>query len=120
MSSDQPLGEALAWAPVLPPQPMMLTGAHVLLRPLEPSSDAVPLFAVSHLPDGDPSIWTYLPDGPYDSVDELARMLAHGRQSRDPLYFAVVDSVGGPLGMCAYMRITPEFGTIEIGHIWFA
>ena len=24
-----------------------------------------------------------------------------------------------PLGLTSYLRITPEFGVIEIGHIWF-
>jgi RimJ/RimL family protein N-acetyltransferase len=25
-----------------------------------------------------------------------------------------------PLGWVSYLRITPDFGVIEIGHIWFA
>lgn len=24
-----------------------------------------------------------------------------------------------PLGLASYLRITPQFGVIEIGHIWF-
>ena len=24
-----------------------------------------------------------------------------------------------PLGLASYLRITPELGVIEIGHIWF-
>jgi hypothetical protein len=50
MFTDVPLGEEVAWQPVTPPD------------------DAAPcLFSVSHAPSGDPAIWTYLPDGPYES-----------------------------------------------------
>jgi hypothetical protein len=48
-----------------------LHGAHVLVRPVNAETDAVPLFSVSHPPDGDPAIWTYLPDGPYESPEHL-------------------------------------------------
>jgi RimJ/RimL family protein N-acetyltransferase len=36
------------------------------------------------------------------------------------MYFALVAISGQrPLGIASYLRITPEFGVIEIGHIWF-
>jgi RimJ/RimL family protein N-acetyltransferase len=47
-------------------------------------------------------------------------MLAAVAGSRDPLVFTVVVlPEERPLGMVSYLRITPEFGVIEIGHIWF-
>jgi RimJ/RimL family protein N-acetyltransferase len=47
-------------------------------------------------------------------------MLAWAETSEDPLYFTLVKQPEGrPLGLASYMRITPEFGVIEIGHIWF-
>jgi RimJ/RimL family protein N-acetyltransferase len=98
-----------------------MCGAHVLLRPLDPDVDAEPLYAVSHLPLGDPTIWTYLPDGPYESVEQLRSMLTAVGESNDPIYFAIVpNGHERPLGIASYLRITPEFGVIEIGHIWFA
>ncbi|MGH2863986.1 MAG: GNAT family N-acetyltransferase [Solirubrobacteraceae bacterium] len=91
------------------------------LRPLDAAADADSLYAVSHAPHGDPSIWTYLADGPYESVDHLRQMLLWAEGSDDPHYFALVPAGDRlPLGWAAYMRITPEFGVIEIGHIWFA
>ena len=97
-----------------------LRGSHVLLRPVDRATDAEPLYSVSHPPDGDPAIWTYLPDGPYDSPDHLGEMLAWAETSEDPLYFTLVRlSDQRPLGLASYLRITPEFGVIEIGHIWF-
>lgn len=121
MSTDLPLGEPVDWTPVNPPSRRRLNGMHVLLRPVDAATDAKPLFAVSHLPDGDPTIWTYLPDGPYDSAEHLRQALAWAETTKDPVYFTLVrlpDET--PLGLASYLRIKPAFGTIEIGHIWFA
>jgi RimJ/RimL family protein N-acetyltransferase len=80
----------------------------------------VPLYAVSHPPEGDPAIWTYLPDGPYESPEHLGQMLSWTETAEDSLYFTLVRlSDQCPLGLASYQRITPEFGVIEIGHIWF-
>jgi RimJ/RimL family protein N-acetyltransferase len=92
----------------------------VLLRPVEAVTDAAPLYEVSHPPDGDPAIWTYLPDGPYDDAEHLRRMLEWAETSEEQLYFALVKlPENRPLGIASYLRITPEFGVIEVGHIWF-
>jgi RimJ/RimL family protein N-acetyltransferase len=117
---ELPLGEKLDWTPVERPARAPLRGSHVLVRPVDAASDARPLFAVSHRPGGDPAIWTYLPDGPYESPEQLGEMLVWAETSRDPLYFTLVRlSDERPLGLASYLRIAPEFGTIEIGHIWF-
>jgi RimJ/RimL family protein N-acetyltransferase len=120
MQEPRPLGEKVEWRPVERPARTPLRGSHVLVRPVEPDHDAEPLFAASHPPNGDRAIWTYLPDGPYEAPDDLQRMLIWGASSDDPLYFTLVALPGGrPLGIASYLRITPEFGVIEIGHIWF-
>jgi RimJ/RimL family protein N-acetyltransferase len=120
VTRELPLGEPLEWTPARRPEPRTLAGEHVLLRPLDAAADAQPLYAVSHAPDGDPAIWTYLSDGPYASAAELGEMLAWAQRSRDPLYFALVRRGDErALGLASYLRITPEFGVIEIGHIWF-
>ena len=120
MSIDLPLGPPLDWTPVKAPEPVHLHGAHVLVRPVDAERDAEPLYAASHAPDGDPAIWTYLPDGPYRSVEHLREMLAFAQASSDPLYFALVRrSDERPLGIAAYLRVKPQFGVIELGHIWF-
>jgi RimJ/RimL family protein N-acetyltransferase len=121
VSTEQyPLGELVSWEPARRPGRAPLRGSHVELRPLDAQTDAEPLFALSHAPHGDPSIWTYLPDGPYEDADQLRDMLRWAADSQDPLFFTIVAPLdGAPLGTAAYLRITPEFGVIEIGHIWF-
>jgi RimJ/RimL family protein N-acetyltransferase len=119
MSSELPLGEEIYWAPVKAPVRAPLRGSHVTLRPLV-AADAQSLYAVSHRPDGDLRIWTYLPDGPYESEDHMRETLAWAESAQDAVYFAIVPTAEErSLGMASYMRITPEFGVLEIGHIWF-
>ncbi|HXB64941.1 MAG TPA: GNAT family protein [Solirubrobacteraceae bacterium] len=114
----RPLGEPLDWTPVEPPARIALRGAHVLVRPVDAAGDAQPLYSVSHPPDGDPAVWTYLPDGPYRSAEHLREMLSWSQTSTDPLYFALAPlPEERALGIASYLRITPEFGVIEIGHI---
>jgi RimJ/RimL family protein N-acetyltransferase len=79
------------------------------------------LFDASHPPTGDPSIWTYLYDGPYETVDDFAAALSDQTASRDPQYRTIVRVADElPVGVCSYLAIVPEHGTIEIGNIWFA
>jgi RimJ/RimL family protein N-acetyltransferase len=120
MPDELPLGAEVDWKPVERPDRAPLRGARVLLRPVDPATDAEPLHAVSHPPEGDPTIWTYLPDGPYERPDQLRKMLAWAATSADPMFFTVVGlPEERPLGIASYLRITPEDGVIEIGHIWF-
>ncbi|HWO16046.1 MAG TPA: GNAT family protein [Solirubrobacterales bacterium] len=121
MSNDLPLGERLDWAPVEPPRREKLRGSHVLLRPLDAAADTEPLYSVSHPPDGDETIWTYLFEGPYESPGQMRQDLAQAEKSDDPLFFALVPLPGErPLGVASYLRIVPDHGSIEIGNIWFA
>jgi len=120
MTDPLPIGEPVEFGPVRAPARESLRGSSVLLRPLDPRRDAEQLYAVSHPPEGDRAIWTYLPAGPYDSVAQMRRALADQAASEDPLFFtALLLPDGRPAGAASYLRITPQFGVIEIGHIWF-
>jgi RimJ/RimL family protein N-acetyltransferase len=91
-----------------------------LLRPLDAAADAEALYAVSHPPEGDAAIWTYLFEGPFESAEEMGRLLAGAEDSDDPLFFTLVGlPEERPLGMASYLRIEPQMGSIEIGNIWF-
>jgi RimJ/RimL family protein N-acetyltransferase len=119
-NSNPPLGDPVDFQPVAPPGRQSLRGRHVVVRPLDAARDAVPLFAASHPPRGDPAIWTYLPYGPYAEAAEMRQALKQAERSEDPLYFTLVPQESGrPSGVASYLRIVREFGVIEIGHIWF-
>ena len=114
------LGERVDWTPPARPGPGPIEGRLVWLRPVHPAADADPLFRASHPPAGDPEHWTYLPYGPYDDADGLRERLEECAGSADPLFFTIeLVSDDRPAGIASYLRITPEHGVIEIGHIWF-
>ncbi len=116
---EKPLGAAVDWAPVVRPGREPLRGRYVVVRPVDPV-DGQELHEVSHPPAGDPAIWTYLPDGPYPDAQALHQWLQAAQAIDDPLFFTLVRlPEERPQGVASYLRITPEHGVIEIGHIWF-
>jgi RimJ/RimL family protein N-acetyltransferase len=98
-----------------------MRGSYVVLRQVDAARDARPLYAASHPPGGDDAIWTYLPTGPYGDAAELQQWAEWAETSEDPLFFTIATlSDDRPSGVASYLRIAPEHGVIEIGHIWFA
>ena len=114
-----PVGRAIHWTPARRPSPTELRGSYALLRPVDPA-DAELLYPLGRPPEGDATIWTYLPDGPYESVEDLRAMLEAAQSSDDPLWFTLVRLPDECLlGLAAYQRIKPQDGVIEIGRIWY-
>jgi RimJ/RimL family protein N-acetyltransferase len=120
MEPERPGLPALDWRPPRRPERTVLEGRHVRLRPLDARGDVEALYAESHPPAGDPHLWTYLPIGPYRDAAAFREALIAAELSEDPLFFTLVRlPEEHPAGVAAYLRITPEHGVIEIGHIWF-
>jgi RimJ/RimL family protein N-acetyltransferase len=114
-----PVGPLLNWSGARAPEAKELIGTHVCLRPLRLPYDVEPLFRASHPPAADATLWTYLPYGPFPDAAAMAAHLERQAVSHDPLFFALVPTDAPPAGVASLMRITPEHGVIEIGHIWF-
>jgi RimJ/RimL family protein N-acetyltransferase len=111
----------LKWKPASAPGHTALNGELVRLELLDPPRHAVQLFTASHGADADPHLWDHLAYGPFASQTEFTAWLEERAASADPLFFAIVDmATMVAQGMASYMRIVPEHGVIEIGHIWFA
>jgi RimJ/RimL family protein N-acetyltransferase len=118
---DQPLGEALQWRPARRPERREHRGRHVVVRPLDPNADAEPLYALSHAPTGDPSIWTYLYEQPFADLATYRHHLEAKTTGEDPIFLVISDARDGrPLGQVSYMSIEPDHGSIELGNIWFS
>lgn len=117
---EQPIGKPVAFGGATPPVHTVLSGSRVVLRPIDPAGDAETLYAASHLPAGDPTIWTYLYDGPYPDVESFRESLEDQAARHDYVFFAVASATDNrPLGIVSYLSIVPEHGVIEIGNIWF-
>jgi RimJ/RimL family protein N-acetyltransferase len=68
--------------------------------------------------DRDGRLWTYMPVGPFPSKQEFAAWISAACRTDDPLFYAIKDSsTGSAVGVAALMRIKPDIGVIEVGHI---
>lgn len=107
------IGEEIDWTPAAQPTGEPLRGRYVALRRVR-TADADALFDAGR----EPSIWDYLPYGPYESADQLRPRVEEMAVSEDPRFYAICRGERAE-GIAAYLRITPLHGVIEIGHIWF-
>jgi len=112
---------SLDWIAARLPQRILLVGETVRLEPIDPRTDSGPLLAAARETDGGEILFRYLPYGPFAGLEDFAPWLEQCASSQDPLFVAIVDGeTGAPKGMASFMRMAPEHGVIEIGHIWFA
>jgi RimJ/RimL family protein N-acetyltransferase len=108
----------LDWKPLRSPDRAPIEGTTVRLELVDPARHAKDLFAAS---EGAPGLWEYLPYGPFEDQQVFTEWLKDRAHSDDPLFYAIVDRASGHAqGMASYLRMVPEHGVIEIGHIWFA
>jgi RimJ/RimL family protein N-acetyltransferase len=120
-TTEQPIGKPMAFGGATPAVHTELKGRLVSLRPIDPANDATALYAASHAPTGDPTIWTYLYDGPYPDLESFRASLQEQAARHDYVFFAVASATDDtPLGIVSYLSIVPEHGVIEIGNIWFS
>jgi RimJ/RimL family protein N-acetyltransferase len=119
MAVERPLGPKVDWSGAPAPAREPLRGRYVELLPPDLERDAGSLYAVSHLPDGDPAVWDYLFEGPFGSPAEFRGYfdrLQAGDETSIP--FVVVPTAAGRAeGHACYLRIDPENGSIEVGNI---
>ncbi len=114
----QPVGiEVNNWKPPRHPARETMEGQFCRLEPLEPSRHAESLFQANAL-DVAGRNWTYLPYGPFASLDSYRNWLEQSCCGSDPLFFAIVDLASGKaVGVASYLRIDPNNGVIEVGHL---
>jgi len=111
------MGE-LNWRPARRPERTPLDGDSVRLEPLDPARHGEDLFAATK--DADET-WRYLPYGPFESKADFVEWLGRRAPLDDPLTFTIIDrQAGAARGLASLMRIVPEHGVIEIGHIWLS
>ena len=117
----QPVGPALpGWVRPLRPSAEVIAGRYCRLEPLDAQRHAAALWQAWMSQPADAS-WTYLPYGPFSSQSQLTDWIRSLAAGADPVFQAIIDPDSGrALGWISWMRITPEAGTIEIGHVAFS
>ena len=117
----QPIGAPLAgWT--APPRPARerLEGRFCCLEALDADRHADALFA-ANAAETDGRSWTYMPYGPFPTLRDYREWMSRQCLGEDPLFFAIIERANEqPAGVASYLRIAPEAGTIEVGHIHYA
>ncbi|MGE0213742.1 MAG: GNAT family N-acetyltransferase [Parvibaculaceae bacterium] len=120
-AEERPVGEPVAPPPGRVPDHRLLYGGSVTLEPLDVGAHAFDLWESFHNADPTDSIWTYLGCGPFAGYEAFRDHIARQTGSKDPFFYAVVPrGTGKAAGVASFLRITPEQGVIEVGHIWFS
>src|ERR1700722_3522766 len=113
------IGFAVDPSPAPRPQPRVLTGRVVTLRPFDLPAQAEELYQATHGPERD-DLWRYMNEGPFPSLAAFEASFEKKQRSTDPLFFAVVENATGlPVGQASYLRIEPAHRVIEVGNIVF-
>ncbi len=116
---EQNNGGELLTGWTVPPRPGdgMPEGRYVRLELLSADRHAADLYRANSK-DEDGLIWKYLPYGPFSSVSGYHHWVREVEAADDPQFYALIDQKTGHAGgVMSLMRIKPDAGSIEVGHI---
>lgn len=120
MTDDDRLGAQVPnWTPPsAPDNKLSLEGRFVRLEPLRADTHAALLYRAF---DGHDAVWDYMPYGPFSSAAQYHRWVRDTEGQSDPFFLAIFDKDSGKWGgVASFLRIKPEAGAIEVGHIAMA
>lgn len=107
------------WTRRLKPVRTTLKGKYCYVAPLNLERYGLDLFNAFQ-ESGDDS-WKYLPYGPYHTFAEFQEGMQKIAQEPDTLLYTIVENkTHAPIGIAGYLRINPDHGSIEVGHVHFS
>jgi RimJ/RimL family protein N-acetyltransferase len=117
----QPIGFPMPnWQPRQRPPRDAIDGRFCRLEPFDPDRHCADLFD-AYAEDKEGRIWTYLPYGPFASLEAFGDLMRAHFSGEDPLCHIIVDRTNGrAAGMASYMRVDPAMGSIEVGSIAYS
>lgn len=97
-----------------------MLGRYCRVEALDADAHAASLHA-ANCADLDGRSWTYLAYGPFPSKADYSAWVRSVQGQPDPIFHAIVDARSGEAtGVASYLRIVPEHGVVEVGHIHYA
>ncbi len=112
-----PPGPLVDATPRALPQRTALRGQYVVLEPLH-KRHAGELW---HAAQGADESWTYLPSGPYATLDAMITAINNTASDPNRVSWAVRPvTTGAASGWLSLMDIQPFNASIELGGVWFA
>lgn len=119
MSDEARLGRLVEdWRAPPVPGAAAMEGRVVRLEPLSADAHAADLHRAFA---GHEGLWDFMPYGPFASAAAYHRWAKEREAAADPRFFVMRDQASGHCGgIASYLRIAPEAGSIEVGHICIA
>ena len=106
------------WTVPVAPSGAALTGRYAELAPLCAEIHAALLYRAY---EGGDSVWDYMPYGPFSSAAQYHRWVRDHAGHADPFFYAIRNLETAQWeGVASYLRVAPEAGSIEVGHINFS
>lgn len=108
------------WRPPPYPTRETLRGQYCVVEPINPARYGRELHEANCAePSG--TNWTYLAYGPFEEFSQYQIWLESFSTVDDPMMLAIIDAgADRAVGVAAYLRIRPEVGVIEVGHVNFS
>jgi len=105
------------WTPPPIPNTAVMEGRTCRLEKLSASKHGADLY-LANATDKDNVIWNYLPYGPFEREQEYLQWITEFEDKQDPMFYAIVEKISNnATGVASYLRLKPESGSIEVGHI---
>ena len=106
------------WTAPPAPGPAVLEGRYARLERLSVAAHAGALHRAYAVSD---RVWDYLPYGPFASLEAYEGWMRATAAGDNPCCYAVKNLDSGAWeGVASYLRIAPEAGSIEVGHLSFS
>ena len=106
------------WRAPASPQGDVLEGRYARLEPLSAEKHAALLYRAF---DGQDHVWDYMPYGPFSSASQYHRWVRDHENRPDPFFYAIYNIESGAWeGVASFLRVAPDAGSIEVGHINFS
>jgi len=117
----QIIGEPVPdWVARPAPPRTSIEGRYCRLEPLNADAHAAALFE-AYGEFSDAGNWTYLPYGPFSSLDEYTGWVVSMQDGDEALPFAISSGAeASPVGVASYLRINPLQGSVEVGHLSYS
>jgi RimJ/RimL family protein N-acetyltransferase len=102
------------------PTKQKLLGKYVNLEPINILKHSNDLFE-NFSQDKKNIIWKYFSYGPFNNLNLFKKWMGSHCINKDPFFYSIYSKkLKQYCGMVSYLRITPEHGSIEVGHINFS
>lgn len=112
----QPVGQSLDWQTPEAPKPLIWTGQHARICPLDAHQHASALYG-AFKPHSE--LWTYMPYGPFNDLTAYQQWMENLTHGNEHQFYCITTLALQPKGVFALSNCQPQRGSVELAHVMF-